>query len=124
MQQDRDKPASGAIAPTQASATNTTSTTVGKTTESDLSSALTGATGSQGSEVVQTGHGHVQRPVTGPKGFQPNLPDYKPYKATSLGLIKARQECRLEMVKIVNEVTRVQQPIWNALLTRMHRSIL
>lgn len=37
------------------------------------------------------------------KPFQPAMSPYDPYPATVLGLLDARQDCRMEMVKIVNE---------------------
>ena len=40
-----------------------------------------------------------------PLPFEPSIPKYKPYAATILGLLDARHDCRLEMVKIVNEVS-------------------
>lgn len=36
--------------------------------------------------------------------FVPNVIKYEPYPATTLGLEKARRDCRLEMIKIVKEV--------------------
>lgn len=37
--------------------------------------------------------------------FKPNILDCEPYDASFVGLSKARRDCRLEMTKIVNEVS-------------------
>ena len=41
------------------------------------------------------------------KRYKPNLPKYATFPATILGIQEAQRSCRLEMVKIVNEVRKV-----------------
>jgi hypothetical protein len=48
--------------------------------------------------------------------FKPSIPKYVPYEATVLGLVDARRDCRLEMLKIVHEVS--------VLLSSLHSSNL
>jgi len=38
------------------------------------------------------------------KLFQPSIHEFKPYPPSIVGLLTARNDCRMEMVKIVNEV--------------------
>lgn len=38
------------------------------------------------------------------KLFKPSIHEFKPYAPSIVGLLNARNDCRMEMVKIVNEV--------------------
>ena len=57
------------------------------------------------------------------KLFQPSIHEFKPYPPSIVGLLTARNDCRMEMVKIVNEVGQLALAP-DIRLTRSGRSIL